>query len=60
MPSVLCGQSFNESRLFQLGKASVQRPRTKLHACESFDVLDEGIAVLWTTGQTGENKDAAI
>jgi hypothetical protein len=60
MTTVLCGQSFNESSLFQLGEASVQRPRTELHACKAFDVFDEGIAMLWTTGQAGENKDAAI
>jgi hypothetical protein len=60
MASVLRGQSFHESRLFQLGEASVQRPRTELHACESFDVFDEAIAMLWTTGQTRENKDAAV
>ena len=60
MASVLRGQSFHESRLFQLGEASVQRPRTELHACKAFDVFDEAIAVLWTTGQAGENEDAAI
>ena len=60
MSSVLCGQGFNESRLFELGEAPVQRPRTELHACKAFDVLDEGIAMLWATGQARENKDAAV
>ena len=60
MATVLCGQSFNKTRLFQLGEAPVQRPRTELHACKAFDVLDEAIAMLWSTGQARENKDAAV
>src|ERR1035438_9447131 len=60
MATVLCGHSFDESRLFQLGEASVQRPRTELHACKAFDVFDEAIAMLWATGKTREDEDAAI
>ena len=60
MATVLCGQSFNETRLFELGEAPVQSPRTKLHACKAFDVLDEAIAMLWATGKTREDEDAAI
>src|ERR1039458_3347348 len=60
MATVLCGQSFHESRLFQLGEAPVQGPRTELHACKALDVFDEAIAMLWATGQACENEDAAI
>jgi hypothetical protein len=57
MATVLCGQSFHKTRLFE---SPVQGPRTELHACKALDVLDEGIAVLWTTGQAREHEDAAI
>jgi hypothetical protein len=53
-------ERLDQTLFFEAGEGAVQRPRAETNAGESFDVLEQGVAVLRSGNETDEDEKEGV